>query len=49
MFADDITLIISNLISMKDTLKVLKTFQEWPGININIDQTQAKCIGSLII
>ncbi len=48
LWADDITLILLGLNSVKKSLKVLKSFSNCTGLIINVEKTQAKYIGSLI-
>ncbi len=47
LLADDITLLLTNLKSLKKSLILLKSFQQCSGLKINIDKTQSKYIGSL--
>ncbi len=39
-------MILANLISVKNSLTVLKLFSKCSGLKINIDKTEAKYIGS---
>ncbi len=48
LLADDITLILLDQNSVKHSLEVLKVFSQYAGLNINIDKTKAKYIGSLM-
>ena len=48
LLADDITLILADLDSVKNSLNVLKLFTKCAGLKINVEKTQAKHIGSLI-
>ena len=45
--ADDTTCFVSDIDSVKETLDVFKSFSVCAGLNINIDKTTAKFIGSL--
>ncbi len=47
MFTDDITLLLTNLKSLKHSLILLKSFQQCPSLKINIEKTQSKYIGTL--
>jgi hypothetical protein len=47
LLADDITLLLSDLQSVKVTLDTLKTFKNCAGLKINIEKSNAKYIGSL--
>ncbi len=47
LLADDITLILNDLDSVKITIDLLKIFSLCSGQKINIDKTQAKYIGTL--
>ncbi len=47
LFADDITLILSDIDSVKNSIHLLKCFSLCAGLEINIDKTQAKYIGTL--
>jgi exonuclease III len=47
LLADDITLILSDLSSVKQSIHVLKCFARCSGLKINVDKTQAKYIGKL--
>ncbi len=47
LLADDITLIHSELESIKVTIRILKSFEICVGLKINIDKMQAKYIGPL--
>jgi exonuclease III len=47
LLADDVTCILSDLLSLENVLKVLKEYQLCSGLKINIEKTQAKYIGSL--
>ncbi len=47
LLADDITLLLTNLKSLKNSLILLKSFQQCSGLKINIEKTQSKYIGSL--
>ncbi len=42
MFADDLTLILQDLKSVENALKVLKNFSLCSGLRINIEKIQAK-------
>ncbi len=44
LLADDITMILADLISVKNSLTVLNIFTKCSGLNINIYKTQAKYI-----
>ncbi len=46
MLVDDITLILTNLGSVENALKLLNKFSQCSGLKINIDKTKAKCIGT---
>ncbi len=46
LLADDITMILADLISVKNSLTVLNIFTKCSGLNINLDKTHAKYIGS---
>ncbi len=48
LLADDITLILLDQNSVKHSVDVLKIFSQCAGLNINIDKTKAKYIGSLM-
>ncbi len=48
LLADDITLILLDQNSVKHSLDVLNVFSQCAGLNINIDKTKAKYIGSLL-
>ncbi len=48
LLADDITLILFDLESVKYSLVVLKIFSNCAGLQIKLDKTKAKYIGSLI-
>ncbi len=48
LLADDITLILFHLESVKNSSAVLKTFSNCAGLNINVDKTKANYIGSLM-
>ncbi len=45
--ADDITLLLHDLKSVKCSINLLKLFHQCSGLNNNIDKTQAKYIGLL--
>ncbi len=47
ILAEDITLILNDLNSVKNTIDLLKMFSLCSGLKINIDKTQAKYIGTL--
>ncbi len=47
LLADDITHILSELDSVKETINVLKGFSLCAGLKINVEKTQAKYIGIL--
>ncbi len=47
LLADDITLILSELESIKVTIRILKSFEICAGLKINVDKSQAKYIGLL--
>ncbi len=47
LLADDITLILSDLDSVKNTINLLKCFSLCAGVKINIDKSHAKYIGTL--
>ncbi len=47
LLADDITLLHHDLNSVKCSINLLKLFHHCSDLNINIDKTQAKYIGSL--
>ncbi len=44
LLADDLTLILSELESIKVTIRILKSFKICAGLKINVDKTQAKYI-----
>ncbi len=46
LLADYITLLLHDLKSVKCSISLLKLFHQCSGLNINIDKTQAKHIGS---
>ncbi len=46
LLADDIIMILADLTFVKNSLTVLNIFTKCSGLNINIDKTQAKYIGS---
>ncbi len=46
MLADDLTLIITNLGSLENAVKLLNIFSQCSGLKINIDTTKAKSIGT---
>jgi len=48
LLADDITLLLHDLKSVKTTLDTLKIFKNCSGLKINIEKSNAKYIGSLI-
>ena len=48
LLADDITLILLDLNSVKTSLTVLKSFSNCAGLKINVEKTQAKYIGPLL-
>ncbi len=48
LLADDITLILLNLDSVKNSLTVLKIFSNCAGLKFNVDKTKVKYIGSLM-
>ncbi len=45
MLADDHTLILKDLLSVENALKLLRKFSHCSGLKINIDKTKAKSIG----
>ncbi len=45
VLADDITLILLYLYSVKSSFTILKMFSNCVGLNINVDKTKAKYIG----
>ncbi len=47
LLADDITLLLHDLDSVKYSVSMLKSFQHSSGLKINIRKTQATYIGSL--
>jgi hypothetical protein len=47
LLADDITLLLHDLKSIETTLKTLKQFKKCSGLQINIEKSNAKYIGSL--
>ena len=47
LLADDITLLLNDLNSVKITLDTLKSFKACSGLKINIEKSKAKYIGSL--
>ncbi len=47
LLADDITLILSEIDSVKETINVLKCFLLCAGLKFNVEKTQAKYIGML--
>ncbi len=47
--ADDITLILSDINYVQNSFKILKSFSKCAALKINVDKTQAKYIGSLIM
>jgi hypothetical protein len=47
LLADDITLILADILSVKKSLTVLQAFSKCAGLNINVEKTQAKYIGPL--
>ncbi len=46
--ADDITLIVKDIISLENTLNTLKNLQNCSGLKININKTKAKYIGKIL-
>ncbi len=48
LLADNITLILHDLISVKNIIDLLKKFSFCAGLKINIDKSQAKYIGILL-
>ncbi len=46
MLADDLTLILTNLGSVENALKLLNKFSQCSGLKMNIDKTKAKSIGT---
>ncbi len=48
LLADDITLILKDIISLKHALNTLKKIQNCSGLKINIDKTKAKYIGKIL-
>ncbi len=46
MLADDLTLILTNLGSVENALKLLNKFSQCSGFKINIDKTKTKGIGT---
>ncbi len=48
LLSDDITLILLDLDSVKNSLIILKTFSNCSGLKINVDKTKAKYIGILM-
>ncbi len=46
MLADDLTLILINLVSVENALKLLNKFSKCLGLKINKDKTKAKSIGT---
>ncbi len=49
LLADDITMILADLISLKNSLTFLNIFTKCSGLKINIDKTQSKYISSKLI
>ncbi len=49
LLADDITLILNDLNSVKNTIELVKMFSLCSRLKINIDKTQAKYIGTLLL
>ncbi len=49
LLADDATCTLSDLLSLKNVLTLLRIFQHCSGLKINIEKTQAKDLGSLKI
>ncbi len=45
LLADDLTLILKDLLSVENALKLLRKFSHCFGLKINIDKTKAKSIG----
>ncbi len=48
MLADDITLILKDLLSLKNSFKTFKLFQHCSGLKLNIDKTKTKHIGKIL-
>ncbi len=48
LLADDITLILKDLLSLEDSLKTFKLFQHCSVLKLNIDKTKAKHIGKIL-
>ncbi len=48
LLADDITMVLADLISVKNSLTVLNIFTKCSGLKVNIHKTQAKYIGSKV-
>ncbi len=48
LLADDITLILKDLLSLDNSLKNIKLFQHCSGLKLNIDKTKAKHIGKIL-
>ncbi len=48
LLADDITLILLDLNSVYNSLKILKSFSNCVGLQINVDKTQVKYIGTQV-
>ncbi len=46
MLADDLSIILTNLGSVENALKLLNKFSQCSGLKINIDKTKAKSIGT---
>ena len=47
MLADDITLLLNDLISVKKSIDTLKLFKDCAGLKINLDKSNSKYIGTL--
>ncbi len=47
LLADDMTLLLQNLTSVKNVLNILAYFHKCSGLKINLDKSNAKYIGSL--
>ena len=45
--ADDTTVFVSDIVSVKKVLELLKLFQVFSGLKLNVEKTTAKFIGSL--
>ncbi len=45
LLADDLTLILKDLLVVENALKLLRKFSYCSGLKINIDKIKAKCIG----